>query len=429
MALGSRRWLALALAAALLATVAPARALAAWQSPFAVSPPGQEADEPDLAFDRQGNALVVWRQAAPAHGIHAVLLPAGVGLAIPQMVSSVGGAPQVGFDALGEATAVWHRRSEGRGGCSLCVEASFRPPGSSFGLPQRVPIAGAHPELALDPRGNALVLARHPGGIGKPIKASFRPAGGSFGPERILGGGQTGDPQVGFDARGRAVAVWSRGVRVLSAFRPRRGAFGKPRAIAGGDLPSLAVDRRGNALAVWRRGVFPRARVLAAFRPAGRPFGRVQRVSAPDSGDETDVAFDRRGNALAVWWRRGRKGGNYRVQAAFRPAGARFRRARTISRPPGRVAEPHVAFDRRGNALVAWTVEVGRGKGARVQAAFRPAGRRFGKPRTIAGAEGVGSLQLAFGTAGDALAVWEDLELDGGLLPTGSRVRAAAFRR
>jgi hypothetical protein len=428
-ALGPRSWLALGLAAALLVAVAPARATAAWQAPFAVSPPGQEAGEPDLAFDRQGNALVVWRQAAPVRGIHAATFSAGTGLAVPQTISGVGGAPQVGFDARGEAIAVWHRRSGGPDGCSLCVEAAFRPPAGVFALPQRLPLVGADPQLAVDPRGSTLVLARDPGGIAKPIRASFRSAGGAFGAEQKLGGGQTGDPQVAFDARGRAVAVWSRGVRVLSAFRPRRGPFGKPQVIAGGDLPSLSVDRRGNALAVWRRGVFPRARVLAAFRPADGRFGRVQRLSGPDSGDEADVAFDRRGNALAVWWRRGRKGGSYRVQVAFRPAGARFRRPRTISRPAGRVAEPRVAFDRRGNGLVAWAVELGRERGARVQAALRPAGRHFGKPRTIARAEGVGSLQIAFAPAGEALAVWEELELGDELFPAGSRIRAAAFRR
>jgi hypothetical protein len=63
-----------------------------------------------------------------------------------------------------------------------------------------------------------------------------------------------------------------------------------------------------------------------------------------------------------------------------------------------------------------------------VQAAYRPAGRRFGKARTIGrAAEAAGELRVAFGPRGDALAVWEELGLESDLLPSGSRIRAAAF--
>lgn len=431
MGLGSRSWFLVGFAVVLLAAATPADAAAAWQPPFTLSAPGQEATLPELAIDRRGNALVVWQRGdRPARGIYAAARPAGAAFGAPLEISGRGGAPDVGFDSRGEAIAVWHRHGPSPGPCPLCVEASFRPAGGLFGLPERVPATGAQPQLAVGPRGEALVLVRHPGGIAKPIRASFRPAGGRFGGERKLGGGQTGTPRVAFDARGRAVAVWSRGVRILSAFRPRRGGFRGPHDVSGGDLPRLAVDRRGNALAVWRRGVFPKARVRVAFRPAGRRFGRARTLSGPDAGDETDVAFDRRGNALAVWWRRSPNGRNFRVQAAFRPAGSRFRKPRTIARVRRRVAEPRVAFDRRSNALVAWWAELNRNRGTWVQAAYRPAGRRFRKPRTVSRrAEGVGEIRLAFDRRGNALAVWEDLELEGFIAPTGSRIRAAVFHR
>lgn len=119
-------------------------------------------------------------------------------------------------------------------------------------------------------------------------------------------------------------------------------------------------------------------------------------------------------------WSRG-----VRVLSAFRSRRGAFGKPQAIA--GGDL--PSLAVDRRGNALVAWAVELRRDRGARVQAALRPAGRHFGKPRTIARGEGVGSLQTAFGPAGEALAVWEELELDGSLFPTGSRIRAAAFRR
>lgn len=425
------RRLPVALVIVLLALASPAVAVAApaWQPPLTLSAVGQDAELPELAFDPQGRALVLWQRSGPAFGIQAVQYGVAAGFGLPQTISDLGGEPQVAFDAQGNAIAVWQRRSSGPGGgCSVCAEASFRPVGGGFGLPERVPPAGAHPRLAVDAAGNALVVVRHPGGVAKPLWASYRPAGASFGPGRKLAGGQTGVPEIAYDSRGRATALWSRGVRVQSALARPAGAFGRTQNVAPGDLPALAVDRRGNALAVFRRGIFPRARVRAAFLPPGGRFRRPQTLSGPDAGDETDAAFDRRGNALAIWWRRNRNGNNFRVQVAYKPAGRRFRRAGSISPFAKRVVEPQVAFDRRGNALALWWQEDRRTRRTRVQAAYKPAGRPFRRPQTIAGgAEGVGSIRLGFDPRGNALAVWEELEFGQSLTPTGARIRAAAF--
>lgn len=423
------RRLAAVLALVSLALAPPAAAAAApsWQPPVTLSAPGQDAELPDLAFDPRGDALLVWQRSGPAYGIQGVTHSAGGGFGLPQTISNLGGEPQLGFDAMGSAILVWQRRNSGPGGgCSVCAEVAVRPFGGVFGLPERVAPPGAHPRLAVDAAGNALVLVRHPGGVAKPIWASYRPAAGSFGAGQKLAGGQTGVPEVAFDSRGRATALWSRGVRVQAAFARRGGAFGRTQTIAPGDLPALAVDRRGNALAVFRRGVFPGARVRVAFRPSGGRFSRPRTLSGPDAGDETDVAFDSRGNALAIWWRRNRGGGSYRVQVAFRPVGGRFRK-QTISGPAARVADPQLAFDRRGNALAVWWQQGRRGARTSIQAAYRPAGRGFARPRTISAAgDGVGQIQLGFGPRGNALAVWEDLDFDGDIAPSGSRIRAAA---
>ena len=421
---------ALALAAVLagLALPGPARAAAGWQAPVTLSSPGARARQPGLAVDGRGAALVVWRQAGAGGGVKAALRPAGGTFGAPQTVAGEGESPQPGFDASGAATLVWLRRGdEIDGGCTLCVEASDRPAGGVFDVPQLLPVEGAHPRLAVDPAGDAVVLVRHPGGAGKPIRAIFRPAGGAFGAPQTLAGGQTGEPHVAIDRRGRAIALWSRGVHVEAAFARRHGRFGKVRFVGHGDLPEFAANPRGDALAVWRIDISPRSRVLAAYRPAGGRFGRPRAISAPDSGEEIGAALDRRGDALAIWRRRGRNGGNNRIEAAYRPAGGRFGRPRRLSRRAAAAYAPQVAFDRRGNALAVWELEPGRGRGALLQASYRPAGGRFGKARTISRAEGVGAIHLAFAPGGEALAVWEDLELHGSLFPSGSRIRAAAF--
>jgi len=417
-------------ASVLAAPAAPAAARAApgWQPALSLSASGARAGQPELAIDRRGAALVVWRQAGVGGGIEAALRLAGAEFGLPQTVANAGESPQVGFDARGEATVVWLRRGdEIGGGCSLCMEVDDRPPGGAFGIPQPIPVEGAHPQLAVDPAGDALVLVRHPGGVGKPIRAIFRPAGGAFGAPQTLAGGQTGEPHVALDRRGGAVALWSRGVHVEAAFAPRGGRFGKARFVGRGDIPQLAANPRGDALVVWRVDISPKSRVHAAFRPAGGRFGRPQTISGADAGEETQAALDRHGDGLAIWRRRGRNGGDNRVEAAFRPADGRFGRPQTLSRRAAGASRPQVAFDSHGNALAIWALEPGHDRGTLLQAAYRPAGGRFGKPRTISRAEGIGAIHLAFAPNGEALAVWEDLELHQGLIPTGARIRAAAF--
>ena len=415
--------LALASVALGLAVPATAGAAAGWQPPVTLSAPGGRAREPKLAFDRRGVALVVWRQAG---GVQAALQPPGAGFGSPQTLGA-GDSPQVGFDANGDATVLWLRRgNEIGGGCSLCVEVSDRPAGGPFGLPQLVPVEGAYPALAVDPAGDALVLVRDPGGVAKPIRAVFRPAGGAFGAVRTLAGGQTSEPLVALDRRGGAVAVWSRGVHIEGAFARRGGRFGKVRFVGPGDIPQLAVNARGDALAVWRLGIPPKARVLAAFRPSGGRFGKPQRISRSDAGEETHGALDGRGNALAIWRRRDRNGHDNWVEAAFRPVHGRFGKPQRLSRRSAGASGARVAFDSRGNALAIWALRLRHDRGTLLQATYRPAGGRFRKPRTISRSEGIGAIRLSFARSGEALAVWEDFGSAQDPDPA-SRIRTAAF--
>jgi len=413
-----------AVASVWVCLVVPAIAHAAgWQPPLTLSASGDRAQEPELAFDRRGVPLVVWRQAGD---IQAVLRPPGGEFGQPQTLGD-GKAPQVAFAANGAATAVWLRNgSEIGGGCSICLEVSDRPPGGLFDPPRLIPIEGRYPRLAVDPAGDALVLVRHPGNSSKPIQATFRPAGAGFGAVRTLAGGLTSEPLGALDRRGRGVAIWSRGVHIEGAFARRGGRFGKVRYIGPGDIPQLAANARGDALAVWRLGIPPHARVLAAFRPAGARFGKPQGISKADSGEETDAALDRRGNALAIWRRRDRVGHDNWVEAAFRPAGRRFGRPRRLSRRSAGATGAQVAFDRRGNALAIWALRLRHGRGTLLQAAYRPAGGHFRKPRTISRSEDIGAIRLSFAPNGEALAAWEDFGA-GSSLGAASRIRAAAF--
>ena len=191
---------------------------------------------------------------------------AGIQWRTPQTVSGVGAfSPRVAASAEGTAIAVWI----GPDGGTNRAQVSVRPSGGDFGPAQALSDPGqniAHPEVAMDPQGNAVVVwtvdVPNPGF--DRIQASYRPAGGSFGsPETLSADGANGfDPDVAMDDQGNAHAIWARGRVVQASFRPAgpSSSFGPPATISSsigtlvqGYEPQIAPQDNGDAVAVWSR--------------------------------------------------------------------------------------------------------------------------------------------------------------------------------
>jgi hypothetical protein len=85
-----------------------------WQAPVDLSVAGQSAFSPQVAFDPQGNAVAVWERSNGTNFIvQGAVGPAGSGVwQAPVDLSAVGQnaeSPQVAFDRQGNAVAVWER--------------------------------------------------------------------------------------------------------------------------------------------------------------------------------------------------------------------------------------------------------------------------------------------------------------------------------
>jgi hypothetical protein len=256
-------------------------------------------------------------------------------------------------------------------------------------------------------------------------------------PQRISARGEPVDfPSVAMNSEGRAIAVWYRtrsdhDLVLRSATRAVGHGFERARTVGRASftppaqppsVPDVAIDHRGNAIAVWLQKRDRVLRVASAFRPRGGSFRRTQLLSARGApAADPRIAFDRRGNALAVWSRF--DGSTTRIQAAFRPRGAGFRRAKTISAAGHRADDPQVAFDRHGNATAVW-VQI-EGLFAVTTAARRPAWGDFGAPQQLSPGGNVNAQdpQISVAPGGSAIAVWN--QADGG----GPLVVATAFAR
>jgi hypothetical protein len=140
-----------------------------------VSASGGNAFGPQVAFDPSGNALAVWRRFNGTKNIvQAAFRPAGGPFAAPVDVSTSGqnaADPQVAFDASGNALAVWDRSN----GTNLIAQAAFRPAGDAFAAPVDLSAGGQDalaPQVAFDPSGNALAVWHRSNGTNLIVQAA-----------------------------------------------------------------------------------------------------------------------------------------------------------------------------------------------------------------------------------------------------------------
>ncbi len=421
---------ALACFALPLVMVSSAGAASAWLAPTTVSGVGSQAGEPQVAFDKHGDAMAVWSSedgteanGARKYEVQSAYRPAGEAWQAPETLSLPDQGAEdesMALDGQGDAVAVW----EAYTGVTFVVEASYRPMGGTWQTPvylspEEIP-GTARPEVAVDAQGDAIAIWNQGGPYGGPVWEAFRPADGIWQVPVEVTAGQYGDrPQVAFDKQGDALALWQgfEGTPVNewvpeSAFMPAGGAWQAPVNVAASGIAEglhLAYGGNGDAVAVWDRwthGFLSNMVAQAAFRPAGGAWqAPVDLSEEVPEGDEPSnresrepvVAVDEQGNAVVVWGRW------FGAQAAFRPAGGAWQAPVDISAPLQTAESPEVAFDARGDAIAIWALQPSPGSTRIIQTASKPAGGAWQTPVNIG--QG-GRPQVAFDGQGDAVTIW-----------------------
>ena len=239
-----------------------------WSAPRDLSAPGAYAAYQQVALDHHGNAVAVWRRFDGANWIvQAAAYPSGGGWSAPQSLSAPGQdaeAPQVALDRYGNAIAVWRRFD----GANWIVQTAFRPyslrGGGVWSAPQDIstPRYDARgPEVAFDAYGHALAIWTRNEDT---VQVDERPVGGPWEPAQdlVAPGFLTDDAHVALNSAGDAIAVWRRSETgehgiVQAARRPAGGVWGAPQVLSPAGQaafdPQVDVDPAGNALAAWSR--------------------------------------------------------------------------------------------------------------------------------------------------------------------------------
>lgn len=327
--------------------------------------PGEhDAGSPQIVVDRNGNVTVIWERFAGPNEIvlQTVDRPTGGTWTEPIDVAKADQGthlePWLAVDWEGNSTAVWEQGE--------VIQSSFRPFAGEWGEP--IPLSGEEsvlPQAAMDARGDATAVWMRQDGSHPVVESSYRPEQGEWeAPTQVSQPGEgSGNPHVAIDAKGDSLVVWrgeDEGEELLrAAYRPVGGSWGPPANVsAPGEQvqePRAALDPDGNAIVVWAGDSGEEGGndiVRAAYKPVGGEWEAPTALSADGgNGFPSDVVFDTAGNAALVWQRS--DGTTNLVQAAYRPAGEEWEPAVDLSEAGKQGMNAVVVLDAPGDSAAA----------------------------------------------------------------------------
>ena len=336
-----------------------------------LSTPDREALAPQLAVAPDGGNVVVW--SAEDEGTFTVFgrrIAADGTRAPTERLSALGEDaldPEVAVDPEGNATVVWVRSD----GSNFVVQARRIAADGSLGSTQALSVTGrdaADPNVAVGPDGTATVVWRRYDGSRFLVKErQIEPDGtveAADAKTLSAGGADAVEQRVAVAPDGTATIVWSRyessGARIqVERIEPDGTRAGTPQNLSpeGGAAiePAVAVDGDGAATVSWIRSDGSHSIVQARRLSAkGTPDAQPQDLSASGgSAAEPQVAAGPGGNATVVWDRH--DGSSFVVQARRLPVAGSPGPTRTLSASGRDAAEPQVAVGPSGVATVIWT--------------------------------------------------------------------------
>jgi hypothetical protein len=296
-----------------------------------LAPTGADAIDPHVAVDFAGNAVFTWRRWDGANDrVYTRTLSAG-GVVGPITALSAAGQdaiqPRVAMNDNGDAAFIWTR---GVLGARRVQARALSPAGALSGI-RTLSLAGqeSYPgDVAVDPAGNAVFTWYAFNGSEYEIQARSVLAGGVMSLVQTLSdpGEFAYDPEVGVDAAGNAVFTWYRkdGTNWRVQTRPVSAA-GVPGPVStlsapGEDavFPNIAVNAAGDAVIGWQRSDGANTRAEVATVSAAGVISPVTQLSAGgQNAFSPAVGIDGAGNTIADWQRF--DGTNDRIQFSTGP--------------------------------------------------------------------------------------------------------------
>jgi len=343
-------------------------------------------ESPRIAIDPTGNAIAVWSwEDGTRYKVWAIrytVIPSRSGSrgywGTVQQIDSIAAGhakmPQVALDGSGNAIAIWQQLT----GTRWDIWASRHSPGSGWDAAQPVETDNAGyaelPQIAFDPNGNAIAVWNQYDGTQSNIISNRYTVANGWGRPTLIetnSDGKARDAQIGIDAGGSAIAVWSQkdatryniwanrysGGLLFFTNRARWGTAQLIETSNNGyaENPRIALDAAGNGIVVWFQSDGRRKTIWSNRYSAASGWGTEQIITGNDLGSAIlpQIAVDPAGNAFAVW--QSYDGASSRIWTNRFTVGSGWRDAHVLDREGEKYkGYPQVAMDGFGNAIAVW---------------------------------------------------------------------------
>lgn len=259
--------------------------------PSNISTPGQNATNPSIAVDPNGNVVAVWIESGVVKS-NATTVSTNWSSTITTVSNSGASSPVVQIDQNGTATAIWVENG--------VISTSSMPLNGSWSAEVAIGgTAASSLQMAIDSSGN-LVAVWVDGGV---IHSATKLFGGSWSatPDTLSGVGSS-SPQVAIGNDGTVAVVWqgtvSSSPAIYATTKTIGGTWATPStistALVNSCFPKIAVDPNGNAMAIWysyslNGYIYSNVAVQASTLPAGGTWSTPVNISAANTSAESIV--------------------------------------------------------------------------------------------------------------------------------------------
>lgn len=339
------------------------------------------AHNPQIAVDKNGNAIVVWYQYdGSRYNILANYFDVLSGnwqgsVLIENDNAGSASSPQIAVNSSGNAVAVWYQSD----GTRYNIWANYFDPltGNWQGavLIESDEGTADNPKIAINDSGNAVAIWWQYIDSRRSIYTNYfnTTTGHWQSSPTLIEHDNTGDadsPQITMTNSGDAIAVWRQfdGIEYsiyTNSFNASTGSWNNSPTLLEHDdanyafYPKIALDRSGNAITVWYQSDGTRYNIWAnRFDAINNRWQSTPTLLEHDNTDDArspDITMDSSGNAIVLWYQS--DGIRYNILAnRFDAITNSWQSTPTLLEHDntGDAKSPDIAMDSNGNAIAIW---------------------------------------------------------------------------
>ncbi len=394
-----------------------------WTPPSNISVAGKTAIDGQVVIDSDDNVTAIWSRFNGANYIVQAAQSKFRGQWLNPLDLSRPGRDaffgKTAVDNSGNVVAIWSRFS----GTNYVIQAAYKTFKSGWDNPDNISFPGtaknnaSMPQVAFDNKGNATAVWQRNDGINNVIQVAIKKKGGAWSsPETLTTANLQGlgdiDPQIAIDINGNIVVVWTndststiRGVIKFAKDKKWSQSFNISRSGNNVTTPQIVLDEYGNATAVWARNDGKNYIVQAATHSSGNAWSIPVDISK--TGQDAlfpKITVDLNGIVSALWQRW--NGSNTIVQIASKQPNGKWSPVLDLSELGQDASKPDIKATQSGDLICIW--KRSNGENFVIQVISKPFGGVWSSPYTLseAGQDALGA-QIALNNAGNATVVWQ----------------------